>query len=629
MITIKTNKKADISIVITNERAEITFNEDTIDNYVELSYKLDFDTTGEEYVLFPACCYDGNRFEVLKKQYPPLFTPKEAHVDMPVTITDVPRLNKDGSGKIEVTTGDLSVPCVGVYSKEKKQAVLFYTIQEIDGINLGLSYEKGKIEITYPHMRENGIYRGNMMQDEKDCGIDFEKGEKLEFAYKILEFSCESMEEFFEVYFKNRKCMGLEDSRPKILPFNKQFEIQRDKFNAMNWREAGGFYGVGTDKSPSQTWQPGWVGGGMSSFALMKLGGDLEWERGIKTLNHLFNTQAPSGFFYECSDENGKAEGMGFGGKGTENYHLIRKSADVLYFLFKHFNLMKERNFEIPLRFIEGTKKLTNSFVKMWDKYGQFGQFVDLVTGKIIAGGSTSGGVAPAGLVSAYRFFGEEKYLQVAKESAEMYYKRDAQNGYTTGGPGEILQCPDSESAAGLLESFVELYDETREEKWLEYSIHMANLCSSWVVSYNYKFPQTSEFNRLDMKTVGSVFANVQNKHSAPGFCTLSGNGLYKLYTWTKNEMYLELLKDISLTISQYMSTKERPIYSWDVPKDAVLMGGDNTDTEREKLPQGFICERVNMSDWETDKCVGGVFNGSCWPETSNLLTLAEVVELL
>ena len=121
-----------------------------------------------------------------------------------------------------------------------------------------------------------------------------------------------------------------------------------------------------------------------------------------------------------------------------------------------------------------------------------------------------------------------------------------------------------------------------------------------------------------------SVFANAQNKHSAPGICTLSGNSLYKLYQWTNNALYKELYEDIALTISQYMSTEERPIYSWDVPKDAAANDQTNMTVEREKLPQGFICERVNMSDWETERCVGGVFNASCWCETSNLLTLAE-----
>ena len=58
-------------------------------------------------------------------------------------------------------------------------------------------------------------------------------------------------------------------------------------------------------------------------------------------------------------------------------------------------------------------------------------------------------------------------------------------------------------------------------------------------------------------------------------------------------------------------------------------MEDDTIKVEREKLPQGYICERVNLSDWESERCIGGVFNGSCWAETSNLLVLAETIPLL
>ena len=74
-------------------------------------------------------------------------------------------------------------------------------------------------------------------------------------------------------------------------------------------------------------------------------------------------------------------------------------------------------------------------------------------------------------------------------------------------------------------------------------------------------------------------------------------------------------LKDIALTIGQYLSTEERPICDW--------------EPEEQPMPQGFMNERVNMSDWEGTDKVGGVFNGSCWSETSNLLALAEVIPLL
>lgn len=564
----------------------------------------------DNYVFIPACCYAGNRFQVLKYSYPPLFRPENARVDMPITISDVPRLEPDGSGKIEVTTGDAATPCVGVFSPSEKRGILVFTVQQIQGENVGLAYEEGEIRLTWPAKREK-VYRMCCMLHNEEEWVD----KPAEIPHKVLEFPCEDLAEFYRVYFENRKLMELDDQRPNRIPCEKQFEIQRDKFNAMNWNEKLGMYQVGTTDQRFQVWQPGWVGGAMSGYPLMKLGGELEFERQMKTLSFLFSTQCESGFFYSVVDKDGNPHGDGLDMKGAENWHLIRKSADAFYFLFKHFKWMQDKNIEIPKAFIDGAKKTADGFVRLFQQYGQFGQIVDVHTGEICVGGSTCGSMIPAGLSEAYRFFGEDEYLRVAKESAERYYQDSLSKGYTTGGPGDMLQCVDSESAFGLLESFVVLYDITHEEKWLKYAKENAHYCSSWVVSYNYLFPKDSEFGRLGMKTVGSVFANLQNKHSAPGICTLSGDSLYKLWQWTGDMLYLELVKDIALTIGQYLSTEERPIYDWEI--------------ESQPMPQGFMNERVNMSDWEGTDKVGGVFNGSCWSETSNLLALAEVIPLL
>ena len=290
---------------------------------------------------------------------------------------------------------------------------------------------------------------------------------------------------------------------------------------------------------------------------------------------------------------------------------------------------MQERGVEISESMLAGARKAADAFVKLWDRYGQFGQWVHLDTGDIMAGNSTSGAMAGAGLAEAADFFGEPRYMEGAEAATKMLYERDAVKGFTTGGPGEILQCPDSESCAGLLESLVALYETTKEAHWLEKARHLAHMTASWTVAYNYHFPETSEFGRLDMKTIGAVWANAQNKHGAPGICTHSGLSLYKLYQYTGDPMYKELFEEIVLTVSQYMSTDARPIYSWDVPKDASLLNDDSITAPPERLLPGFICERVNLSEWESWRCVGGVFNGSCWCESTNLLILAECADVV
>ena len=574
----------------------------------------------DNYVLIPACCYAGNQFDVRTYSYPPMFMADEAKVEMPVTITDVPRLNKDGSGKIEVTTGDASTPCIGVFSETLKRGILVFTVQEINGKNLGLAYENGEICLTWPAKREY-VYRMTCMIKNEEVWVD----EPADIPYRVLDFECSSLAEFYRVFFENRKIMGMDDTRPVVRSYEEQFKIQKRKFNEMSWHEKGEFYMVGTDRTKFQVWQPGWTGGSMSGYALMRLGGELEWQRQMKTLDFLFSTQTECGLYKGVVDNEGNEYGDAFGREGADHWHLIRKSADVLYFLFKQFTLMTERGKEIPQLYTEGARKTADCFVKIWRKYAQFGQFLDVYTGEICVGGSVSGGIIPAGLAKAHAFFGDDTYLKIAEESAEFYYREHLCKGYTTGGPGEILQGVDSESAAALLESFVVLYEVTGREKWLRYAQECIHYFSSWVVSYNYRFPETSEFGRLDIKTVGSVFANIQNKHSAPGICTLSGDSIFKVWKWTGDPLYLQLIQDIALPLGQYMSAEDRVIYDWDLSPEERAKN-DPEIMEKHRLPSGFMNERVNLSDWEGPECVGGVFNGSCWSETSNLFVLAEVI---
>ena len=621
--------RSKLTVQIREDAAIARVEENTAPTYLEFSVMPRYSFDGSEYVLFPACCYKGNQFDVLKKDYPPMFSREEGSPDMPVTITDVPRLNKDGSGIIELTTGDVSVPCIGLYLPRENKGILLHTVQQVRGINLGLCYEKGKMMIRWPFYREVA-YRWPHMKPSRDQLRVFSQGETVEIPYRYEEFDCCSMEQFYRVFFERRKVMGMPDDLPPILPFEKQFEIQRDKFNYLNWYDVGGFYGHNTKNTdPGAAWQPGWCGGCLSSYGLLVRGGELEQQRAIATLRHAYRSQRACGFLPDATDANGKEVYRGFGGEETAYCHLIRESGDVLYYTFKHFDVLRQRGVEIPGDVEAGARRLADAFVSLWDRYGQFGQFVDIETGDLAAGGSTAGAVASAGLCRAYDHFGNERYLEVAKAAAQLYYDRDAAQGYTTGGPGEILQCPDSESCAGLLESLVVLYETTKEDHWLEKAKHLAHMCASWTVAYNYVFPAGSEFARLDMKTIGAVWANAQNKHGAPGICTHSGDSLYKLYRYTGDELYRELFEEIVLTVSQYMSTDERPIYSWDVPKDASLLNDDSITAPPEKLLPGYICERVNLSDWESWRCVGGVFNGSCWCESTNLLILADCTDLV
>lgn len=134
-------------------------------------------------------------------------------------------------------------------------------------------------------------------------------------------------------------------------------------------------------------------------------------------------------------------------------------------------------------------------------------------------------------------------------------------------------------------------------------------MLSSWVVSYDYRFPPESRFGKMGIRTAGSVWASVANKHAGPGMCTAGGGALLKLYRATGDARYLELMSRIAHFIPQTVSYPERPMYTVQGPA----------------LRPSEICERVNLSDWEGENNVGdNIAGNSVWPTAALMLTWLE-----
>lgn len=293
----------------------------------------------------------------------------------------------------------------------------------------------------------------------------------------------------------------------------------------------------------------------------------------------------------------------------THSWTLTRRQADALWYLLKHLEWLETEDpaFRAPPDWDRALRAATDVFVRLWRKNRQFGQFLHQETGEILVGGSTSGALVPAALAAAWRRFREEEYLRVARESGRAFADHLLRAGYTNGGPGDALQNPDSESCAALVESFAELLAADGDPAWVEAGRCAAALLSTWVMPYDFPFPEGTEFARLNIRSRGSVFANTQNKHSAPGICTHAGVGLLHLFRATGDVRWMDLLRDIARFLPQVVS---RP-------------GCEIRAKDGRVLPSGWINERVNTSDWDDN--IGGVFHGSTWSEVALLLTVAEL----
>jgi hypothetical protein len=581
-----------------------------------VAFEIEFNEWDKEnYVLLPSAAYNGNRFESRRIAYSPkLLDPRDIGIDKAPIITDVPRLNiHDGPSCIDDRSGSMSTPSAGVYDSKKKQGLWLLTPQRSHLGDFGYRITENRqrsqavLSISAPVVRQLYKYRITDNQfPSDDKAPDWKEGDWVEIPLQLYVFECNNIQSLYDYWNEIRYNLI---PKPELIyswPFSSTFTIQEEKFNRQNWVEQHGYYSVGMREMFLQDWQIGWTGGMITTYPLLFNGNEQTRQRVIRNFDFLFPSGiSPSGFFYDCGET--KEDGFHWYGGDirkphTQNWHLIRKSGDGLYYIIKQFRLMEKMGIEIKPAWKQGLKQVADAFVKLWETYGQLGNFVDSITGAIIVGGSTSAGIAPAALCYASDYFGDQRYLKVAQETGEYFYNEYVTRGLTMGGVGDAMQNPDSESAYGVLESFCVMYEQTQDPVWLQRAEEMAGQFFSWVISYDYEFPPETTLGKLHIKTHGAVYANTQNKHGAPGICTFSGVALLRLYRATGKMVYLEVLRDIARFIPQMLSHPNRPI---------------------EGMQPGWMTERVSTTDWFEG--LGELMYGSTFAETCLMLTTVEI----
>ncbi len=570
----------------------------------------------DHYVFSPAALYNGNRYRSIpshrRSDLP------DAGPDMPVTIGNIPRLNiAEGQSCVQLLSGDCTTPAIGYAAIQRQWGMFWLTPQQTEAGNTGLSIfesddrRSARLMLRAPGVREQVRYNG---RPSLDRGMLAMPGDEITLSCLIVTFQPERIADLFEQFMLWRNYYRLTPYLRHEIPFSATWQIQEDKYNRQNWVEEYGYYSVGMRESPAQDWQTGWVGGPNAAYALFAEGSPVTRQRALRIFDFLCDSGgiAPNGFLRGCFHR-----GQWHDDKGL----FMRYQADSLYFLCKMLLLASARDstFRPKEHWLGLIRGLAGAFCEVWERHRRMPQFVYPDSFEIWLNGTAAGALAPGGLCLAARLLGNEKYREVATQIGEYYYHAHVSTGELNGGPGDILQAIDSESAAAMLESFLTLFEETAQPVWLRYAEETAWQCASWVTSYDYEFPPESTFAKLKMSTLGTVFANVQNKHSAPGLCSLSGVAFLKLFRGTGRYDYLQLIAEIAHAIGQYMSREDRPICDRRANKPWPVMD------------PGWINERVNMSDWEVrgepheEIGVGEIFGGSTWAEVAMLLTRAEL----
>jgi hypothetical protein len=529
---------------------------------------------------------------------------------LPLTISDNPQLSPQPGrlSRIELLTGNASTPALCFQSLRQKRGFILLADQKSRFGNHGLFVEESPardrvaLVVSAPGVRERAAQFGGFAPSG-DHGAEWNVGDELTLRLRVYFFACADIPALLEKFAVVRKTLTGPNQPRDLVPMSMLTDTIVPRFKK-RWMTvpAGSYYAC----ENSEHLQLGWVSGFMQT-PMLAIDDPVERDHICQQFDFVCGKlQGKSGYFYGGITADGKLRADRTFESRT--LALTRKNADTLVMFFKFFQIFKAQGHAdlIKPAWEQSAKRLASAFVASWRKSGEFGQYLDPETGEVAVFNSTGGALVPGGLALAAKWFNEPEFLNVAKASAEFYFKRDSAGlGLTSGHVGDTSQDIDSESAFGFLESLMALYWATGDSAWLEKARTQANLCATWTLSYDYEFPPQSQIGRLGGHMAGAVFANTQNKHAAPGICTASGDYLFKLYRATGDKRYAELIRDI----------QHAHVEATDMPGHRTCGTGP-----------GASMERIQTSDAEGRGAIGNfIHTQNAWTELNGLMMTLEL----
>lgn len=512
--------------------------------------------TSDNYVMIPSSVYNGNRQRIVNRDYATGLDKTDYNrKDLALTSNPIPQLSPEFGGKsrLEVNISNTATPAIAILERARQNGMLLLTDQGINWNNQVLDHAL-IVEETPDRSIASFIISAPGVRERKpefigfskspDRGILVKKGDEIVIRVTEIAFPCRDVPELLARFMKDRKMHATSEAPRNLMPMSEVFSrmvrnIDERYYKGEEWE----YY-----CPENADWMSyGWIGGLMNTYPMLALGDAEHLQKVKNTFDFaLPRAKGKSGYYYDVLAADGKpmqrdaaAQNPGIG--------LTRKNSDILYWMVKQFMLLKEQGkaSEIDPAWETDVRKLADAFVNTWEKEGTWGNYVYVESGDVAVYNTTSGAMTVAGLVLSSIYYNNATYLNTACQAASHYYADFALIGFTSGGCGDILQNADSETAVALLTSLMTLYEATGKKEYLKQAADLANLCATWTVSFPYRLPENTPLAKLGANLTGAVWASTQNKHGAPGFCTQSGDALFKLYRATGVTLYAELLRDV------------------------------------------------------------------------------------
>ncbi|MBQ2374426.1 MAG: hypothetical protein II299_04895 [Alistipes sp.] len=155
--------------------------------------------------------------------------------------------------------------------------------------------------------------------------------------------------------------------------------------------------------------------------------------------------------------------------------------------------------------------------------------------------------VAP--LVIASKLFKNKQYLAAAEKASQLYADRHLKmNGCYWGGTLDAT-CEDKEGSWAAFQAFINMYEQTKEQKYLDWAKHAMDVCLSYVVVWDIPLPagRLADYN---FRSTGWTVVSPQNQH-IDVYGVLFAPEVYRMGKYLKDERLCDLSKVMYRTCFQ------------------------------------------------------------------------------
>ena len=184
-------------------------------------------------------------------------------------------------------------------------------------------------------------------------------------------------------------------------------------------------------------------------------------------------------------------------------------------------------------RFLNFACQIADFFIKNYTDEYAFGVQWNIDTSECISKFGATGGFIIVGLTELYQVTGKSIYLDYSIKSINFYFKNYLDKFLCSGGAIDCTSV-DRESAYPFIRSALNLYEITKQDKYLTYAIKAAYYFSSWIYCYDTIFDKNSDFSLYGYSTKGGTLIGTEH-HAIDPYGVIVVPEFYRLYKYTDN----------------------------------------------------------------------------------------------